>query len=310
MIGGILRSWKKFSLILVVPLLITIACSAPVKELRVRVPTRVQYDLSKYEKVCVFDFLVYEDFESFFRDLTVDYGHEIQQLIRNELQGAVETVVYDLRPAVFKESYVYKKERMQGETTSLKEGVPVPEIEFWSKDENARKWIEKYLVDDCLRGPQNDLEEKLSWFYGGRHPFTRRTLLRRDEFSGEEKRGAALVFGILEMKGVRGLLSGPGISARKIQKVPGSYQYNTYGTRIKYSVRIYLYDVEKREILYSNFQQTTITLPYYIEAMELAFFYAPMDRIMPKLLSPLVPVYIHTRRSLTRPSYTTKGAVP
>ncbi len=70
------------------------------------------------------------------------------------------------------------------------------------------------------------------------------------------------------------------------------------GTEVRLGIRFFLFDWAHRKVLYSEAVEESLRTS--VNRMHLGVFYALLDRVLPKLLSKVVPVYIQTERILVQ----------
>jgi len=70
------------------------------------------------------------------------------------------------------------------------------------------------------------------------------------------------------------------------------------GTEVRLGIRFFLFDWTDRKVLYSEAVEASLRTS--TNRMHLGVFYALLDRVLPKLLSKVVPVYIQTERILVQ----------
>ncbi|GBC84845.1 hypothetical protein HRbin11_01280 [bacterium HR11] len=80
--------------------------------------------------------------------------------------------------------------------------------------------------------------------------------------------------------------------------VPQEPSAGRRNVEVRLGVRFFLFDWANRKVLYSEAVEESLRTS--VNRMHLGVFYALLDRVLPKLLSKVVPVYIQTERILVQ----------
>ena len=265
-------------------------CGGPTgNQVHVRVPTRVRIDLKQFDQIFVAKFLVRESYEGVIKDQRTDYAEELQSMIRNEVQSYINRQVIDLDPAVVEYLNPPKRHARGARTevgrTSARlaaESVHMPDPSFWSNIEQVLAFEKQYIF------PEIDTYETERERVAAAPLFT--------YFDVPQNPRRALIFGFLSIRAVDRTYEvtqqtiPEGFSARP-RTLPAGYAKAEFIIGLHFIVT----DVDQEKVLYSEFREENFILPG-ADQMELGIFYGMMDRIMPHILSAIVPIYVNTQR--------------
>lgn len=260
----------------------------PTNQIFVRVPTKVRLDLKKYDQIFVSKFLVQADFEGVINDPHADYGTELQTQIRNEIQSYINREVVAITPAIIDELNPQKRRSIASvvEATEASrervKGTPMPDPEFWSDVEKVKDWVKTYIYPD-IEMYERDTERI------GYRPLT----LTSDQ-EGPLRR--ALIFGVLRIRAIDRTNE---VVQESFTQRPGARPRTFAAGFLKMEVRMglnfYVFDIDENRILFQEYREENEIIPGTNE-MNLTIYYGMMDRIMPQILSAIVPIYINTQR--------------
>lgn len=265
-------------------------CSGPTgNQIRVLVPTRSRIDLKQFDRIYIAKFLVTEKYEGIVKDTRTDYGEELQTLIRNEVQSYIHRQIVDIDPPVVDLLNPVKNNRTPSKTTTKgyepfgHEPAPeIPDPDSWADPQKIFDWIKAYII------PVIESYEKEQKFNLPTPLF--------NIFTIHENPRRGLIFGLLNTTGidrthdVTQQTLPEGFDTR-----PQTLPSGTPKAEFKVGLRLIVIDLDQEEILYTEYREESFIVPGADE-MQLGIFYGMMDRVMPHLLSSIVPIYLTTQR--------------
>ncbi len=260
----------------------------PTNQIFVRVPTKVRINLKDYDQIFISKFLVKADFEGVINDSTIDYGAELQTQIRNEVQSYVNREVIAIDPAIVDELNPRKRRSTTAAVSASEEmkekvkGIKMPSLKFWADIEKVKSWVKAYIYPE-IEAYERDTERV------GYRPLT-----LRGEEEGPPRR--AFIFGVLQIRAIDRTNE---VVQESFTQRPGRRPRTFAAGFLKMDIRIglhfYVFDIDENRLLFHEFREENEIIPGTNE-MNLTIYYGMMDRIMPQILSAIVPIYINTQR--------------